>query len=445
MQLQVSANGHFLQYADGTPFFYLADTAWMLVNKLTESQARCLFEDRSAKGFTAIQAVVFRDMFEPNAPNVDGVRPFADEADMWAVRMNPQWLECVVRLTRAAAEYGLVMAWLPTWGDKWNEHSNSAGPVVMNEKSANAYCRELSDALGACENVIWVLGGDSPVKTQAQADIVRAMAHGLRAGASRDRLITLHPTGGGSSAIFHSEAWLDFHGLQSGHGRLNAPNDRAIEVLYHTTPAKPCLDLEPNYEQMPVGIGAQNSIEPEHRAIFDDYDVRRSFYRSVLAGAAGFTYGCEPIRQIYRSGDRSHAWDGRGLSSWTEGLLAPGSSQVHFLKELLLERSYFTRIPAQELLLTGSACDRSDSIAYTSAARCASGRYAMAYVPIRQKFVIDTSCITAKRLRISIYDPESCVRSRSWEIDNGGVFRHIPVRRLDTFIVLDAVDVKGTV
>lgn len=30
MRLRVSSNGHFLEYADGCPFFYLGDTAWEL-------------------------------------------------------------------------------------------------------------------------------------------------------------------------------------------------------------------------------------------------------------------------------------------------------------------------------------------------------------------------------------------------------------------------------
>ena len=54
MQLKASPDGHFLQYSDGTPFFYLADTAWMLFNKLTEDEARALFKDRAAKGFTVV-------------------------------------------------------------------------------------------------------------------------------------------------------------------------------------------------------------------------------------------------------------------------------------------------------------------------------------------------------------------------------------------------------
>lgn len=439
MRLQVSPDGHFLQHADGTPFFYLADTAWMLANKLTEAEARRLFEDRAAKSFTAIQAVVFRDMFEVNTPNAFGVRPFAGEAELRAAQLNPRWIEYVVRLTNVAAEYGLVMAWLPTWGDKWNEISNSAGPVIMDEHLAEAYCRCLSDALGECENVIWVLAGDSPIRTQAHANIVRAMAQGVRAGASRDRLISIHPAGGASSAIFHAEAWLDINTMQSGHARLNAPTYRAIEAFYRTSPAKPCLDIEPNYEGMPVGFGRQNGIEPEQRAFFDDYDVRRSLYRSVLAGAAGFTYGCDSVRQIYRPGDRCHAWDGRGIRTWSEALDAPGSSQLQLLKRLLLERSYFTRMPAQELLQTGPHGDGADPVAHTAVARCSEGGYIMVYVPIRQMLAVDTSILPAQRLRVCVYDPEACVCRRSWETDNDGVFRYIPPRQLDTFITIDAV------
>jgi hypothetical protein len=440
-RLQVSPNGRFLQYADGTPFFYLADTAWMLPNKLTDEEARRLFADRSAKGFTVIQSLIFRDLFVPNSPNVHGVRPFASEADMYAAKLNPKWLDWVVRITKMAAEHGLVMAWLPTWGDKWTKHNNSAGPVIFDEDSkAEAYGRDLSEALGECDNVIWVLGGDSHVGTPAQADIIRAMARGLRSGASRDRLITFHPSGGGTSATFHNEDWLDINTFQSGGGRLNVPNYRQVETFYNTLPTKPCLDIEPNYEWAPVGWSRQNGIAPEHRAFFDDYDVRRSYYRSVLAGAAGFSYGCDPIRQIYRPGDRSHAWDGQGIQTWEEGLAASGSSQLQLLKRLLLDRSYFTRIPDRGLLRELDQGGNDDPVSHIAVARCSAGGYLLVYVPIRQMLAIDTSVLPAKRLRISVYDPEVGVQSRTWEIENSGIFRHIPSRRLDTLLAIDAIN-----
>lgn len=440
MQLQVSPDGHFLQHADGTPFFYLADTAWMLVSKMTAEEARQLFADRAAKGFTVIQSLIFRDMFVPNSPNVHGVRPFASEADMYAAKLNPEWLDWVVRITQMAAEHGLVMAWLPTWGDKWTKHSNSAGPVIFDKDSkAEAYGRDLSEALGACDNVIWVLGGDSKIETPAQADIIRAMARGLRSGASRGRLITFHPGGGNTSATFNNEDWLDIKTFQSGHDQLNVPNYRYVETFDNTLPTKPCLDIEPNYEWAPVGWSRQNPIEPEHRAFFDDYDVRRSYYRSVLAGSAGFSYGCDPVRQIYRPGDRSHAWDGRGIQTWEEGLAAPGSSQLQLLKRLLLDRSYGTRIPDRRLLRELDEGGKDHPVAHIAVARCSAGSYILVYVPIRQMLAIDTSVLPAKRLRIAVYDPEACVCRRTVEIDNEGLFRHIPPRRMDTLLVIDAV------
>lgn len=439
MQIQVSPGGHFLQYGDGRPFFFLADTAWMLVNKLREPEVRRIFSDRAAKGFTVIQAVVFRDLFETNSPNPDGIRPFASETDLHAAKLNPAWIELVVRITRVAAEYGLVMAWLPTWGDKWNTHSNSAGPVILDERSAEAYGRTLSDALGECQNVIWVLGGDSPIHTSSHASIIHAMARGVRAGASRDRLITFHPSGGWSSSIFHGADWLDINTTQSGHATLNSPNYRWIGDFYRTLPAKPCLDIEPNYEGMPVGFGRQWAIAPEHRAFFEDYDVRRSFYRSVLAGAAGFTYGHDSIRQVFRPGDRCHAWDGKGIPTWEEALSAPGSSQLNLLKRLLLERSYFTRLPAQELLRE-PAPGIEDPISHIAVARCSAGKYILVYVPVRQMLTLDTSVLSAQRLRLSVYDPEAGLCQQVREIDQEGCLRHIPQRRLDSLLVIDAVD-----
>jgi hypothetical protein len=455
MQLKVHPNGHYFQHEDGTPFFYLADTAWMLHNKLTLDEAGRLFADRAAKGFTAVQALVFRDLFEPNTPNVAGVKPFATDEDMRAVRLNPKWIEHVIAVTRLADEHGLIMGLLPTWGDKWNEHSNSAGPVIMDRDSARRYCQTLSNALADCPNVIWILGGDSPVRTQAEADIVRAMGEGIRAGGSAERLMTFHPEGSETSAIFHSEPWLDFNAMQTGHARPGQPNYTYIERLYHQRPHKPCIDLEPNYELSPMFWFGKAGVQPALTTVFTAHEVRKAYYRSVLAGAAGFTYGCEPIRPMVRPGDRIHIWESEPLPTWDEALSAPGSSQLELLKQSLLERPYFCRVPAQELLRpirrAGAWVDRlaiglpsadqqnTDPAAHIRVARCTQGRYIMAYLPVRQALLLDTTGLDAKRLRLSVFDPEACEQTADYEIDNPGTLRYIPQRDLDTFIIVDAI------
>jgi len=54
--LKVSENDRFLVHADGTPFFYLGDTAWELFHRLDREEADRYLEHRAANGYTVIQA-----------------------------------------------------------------------------------------------------------------------------------------------------------------------------------------------------------------------------------------------------------------------------------------------------------------------------------------------------------------------------------------------------
>jgi hypothetical protein len=458
---RVAPGGHRLEYADGRPFFYLADTAWTLFGRLRPDEAEDLFRDRAAKGFTAVQACVFRDLFEPNTPNVAGIRPFETEADMRAVRMNPAWLEQVVATTRAAARHGLVMALLPTWGDKWNPHSNSAGPVIMDAASGRAYCRALSDALSGCGNVIWVLGGDSPIHEQAQADTIRAMAAGLREGGSGGRLVTFYPVGLSTSEIFHSEPWLDFNALQTSHYKPNVPGYLHVERLLRTLPPKPVIDMEPNYEAARMFVFGTRT--PHHTFTrgdapylpqFGAYDVRKSYYRTVLAGAAGFTYGHDSIRQTLREGDRPHAWDVGGLPTWREALEAPGASQLALLKDTLLELGPAGLEPAQEVLLpfrqAGAWPDRLsigidaagagnlDPAVHARVARDRGGAWLIAYAPVRTILVFDTRALAGERLCVEVLDPESGRVERRFERPREDRLTLLPDRDLDSFVTVRA-------
>ncbi len=61
-QLKVSADGHYLQYADGNPFFWLANTGWELFHRLNLEEIENYLDNGSAKGFTVIQAVVLANL-----------------------------------------------------------------------------------------------------------------------------------------------------------------------------------------------------------------------------------------------------------------------------------------------------------------------------------------------------------------------------------------------
>src|SRR4030042_4970635 len=55
--LKVSENKRFIVHQDGTPFFYLGDTAWELFHRLGREEAEKYLEIRRKQGFTVIQAV----------------------------------------------------------------------------------------------------------------------------------------------------------------------------------------------------------------------------------------------------------------------------------------------------------------------------------------------------------------------------------------------------
>jgi hypothetical protein len=193
---------------------------------------------------------------------------------------------------------------------------------------------------------------------------------------------------------------------------------------------------------------------PNVEPLFSAYDVRKSLYRTVLAGAAGFTYGCEPVRQLYRRGDRVHIFDDYAMPTWQEALASPGSSQLGFLVKLLRERSYFTRVPAQELFLPlrqhGPWADRmstglsfagqenTDPVAHVRVARCSEGSWILAYVPVRQVVTLDTSGLKGQAMTITLYDPERCESVDQYGGPNRGRCTIVPTRDLDTLIVIDA-------
>src|SRR5881392_3020414 len=74
----VTVDGHYLQYEDGTPFFWLGDTGWELFHRLTKEEIARYLENRHQKGFTVIQAVILAEFNGLRRPNQYGDLPLID-------------------------------------------------------------------------------------------------------------------------------------------------------------------------------------------------------------------------------------------------------------------------------------------------------------------------------------------------------------------------------
>jgi hypothetical protein len=383
--LKVSENRRFLVHADGTPFFWLGDTAWELFHRLSREDAERYLENRRAKRFTVIQAVALAELDGLNTPNACGHRPLADNDPS---RPSEDYWKDVDWVVKKAEEKGLYIGLLPTWGDKVTKMWG-AGPEIFSVDSARAYGRWIATRYKDAPNIIWINGGDRPA--DKSAEIWRALAAGLREGDGGRHLITFHPPGGKtSSAWFHGDDWLAINMLQTGHSR-NTDSAARIEKDYQREPTKPVLDGEPTYEDHPLSFNPKNGYASAH-------DVRKYLYWDLFAGACGHTYGCHNIWQMMAEGRKPISW---AHASWTDSLDLPAAGQMRFARELLESRSYLSRVPDQSLIASevGKGGD------HVQATR--GDGYALIYLPEPKPVTLALAKLNAEKVRASWFDPRT--------------------------------------
>jgi len=390
--LQVSENKRYLVHEDGTPFFYLGDTAWELFHRLNREEADQYLANRAAKGYTVIQAVALAELDGLNTGNAYGHHPLVDndptQPKLKAGPHNDYWDHVDYVVNRAQA-LGMYIGLLPSWGDKWNKKWGK-GPVVFTEENAEVYGQWLGKRYRD-KPIIWIVGGDRPVENDTHKKIIQAMARGLKQGDGGRHLMTFHPTGGQTSSTwFHNEAWLDFNMHQTGH--KDQGSWASITKDYHLTPTKPVIDGEPLYEDHPI------NFDPVKFGFSADWHIRRLAYWHVFAGACGHTYGCHNIWQMYAPGRAPVSWAHR---FWHESLDLWGASDMTHVRSLMLSRPYVPRIPDQTLI----ASKETAGDEYVSATRHEDGRYAFVYVPMGTPVTVHLAKLSGKSIRAWWYDP----------------------------------------
>lgn len=220
------------------------------------------------------------------------------------------------------------------------------------------------------------------------------MARGIAIGASGEEdysqvLMTYHTSGPGSTAWFlNKEPWLDFHGLQSGHGRW-AMNWMMVEHAYTMRPTLPVIDLETSYP------GFRHGRPP---TIATDDDARRAAYWAVFAGAAGHTYGHHSIWQM-------HSPKYPGIANpreyWYEALDAPSAKQMGYLRRLIESRPFLTQRPVLSLLAFEQTKPWEMCLALLGEG------YAMAYTPTGRTLEIALDKLGFAEVRAAWFDPRT--------------------------------------
>jgi hypothetical protein len=390
-QIRVSANGRYLQYAGGKPFFYLADTAWELFHRLNREEAEFYLKNRAVKGFTVVQASALPLLGDANDANAYGDAPFKDSNP---ATPNEAYFRHVDFIVDKAKELGLVIGFLPTWGRHWKLR-DPARPALLNASNAHAYGEFLGKRYRE-KPLIWILGGDDNPTAPGERAAIDALAAGLRKGDGGAHAITYHPRGPGLSSTYLQDApWLDFHMVQSSHAARDHDNGIYMEHDRALKPPKPSVDGEPRYEALNVGF----YLRDHNRIVrFDDADVRQAAYWALLAGACGHTYGNNNIWQMWVPGREPQLW---ADIPWREALDHPGAFQMGRLRKLFESRPWHLLEPAQDWIASGPR----DGGAKVRAAVASDRSFAFVYSPHGAPFTVDTRRIRGARVRESWFDP----------------------------------------
>lgn len=434
--LKVSENGRFLMTEDGDPFFWLADTGWLLFSKLTREEAGQYLDDRLEKGYNTIQVMVVHSLKVSNVYgdsaliNQDISQPAVTEGSDFSDSTAYDFWDHMDYVIDLAEEKGLYMALVPVWGTNVKE-----GKVSYDQ--ADNFSSWLAKRYAGKSNIIWLNGGDTMGSDSTATWNV--MGENIHVYAP-NHLQTFHPFGRKQSSLwFHDKDWLDFNMVQSGHRRYDQDdtengfgqdNYKYIDIDYALTPAKPTLDGEPSYEGIPQGL--HDFTQP----LWTDADLRRYGYWSVFAGGFGFTYGSNAVMQFHKPGDSDPAYGVKIY--WDEALDLPGAVQMVYLKNLILSQSYFDRIPDQSLIAAGQG-EKYDYLVATKGED-----YAFVYTYNGRNMEIALGKIKGEQIKASWFNPRSGEKSEIGTFDNAGSLSFDPPGEVedgnDWVLVLNSVE-----
>ncbi len=379
-QLTISSDHRHLLTKDGKPFFWLGDTAWELFHRLNRTEAKQYLQNRAAKGFTVIQAVVLAELDGLNTPNANGDVPLFQNNPLLP---NEAYFAYVDELVQEANQLGLIIALLPSWGDKWNQKWG-VGPPIFTPQNAFAFGEYMGKRYRD-KDIVWVLGGDRNPEEPEDLEIIRQMAHGLRKGDGGRHLMTYHPMGGSSSFdVFDNDDWIDIHMSQTGH-QVAAPNYRFNQKARQLSKARPHIDGEPRYEDHP------NDFNPLDKGWMDAFDARQAAYWNLLSGGAGHTYGNHNIWQFYTE-ERTPVNNAR--THWKTAMDQPGAFAMGWLRKALESRDWQLLQPDQSLIMGNNPAGNTYIVAAVSSRR----DFLMLYIPFGSPATVNTGAIRADML-----------------------------------------------
>ena len=411
-----------LEYADGTPFLWIGDTAWNGPMVATDEDWDHYAATRQSQGVTVSQFVTSSWRALPDA-GPHGPALVLDGNSLMGI--NPGFFEILDARLDALVDHGIAGVPVLLWAIETTEvdpgdvvmiedstidpDTVPAQPVIehnpgqfLSEDDAVVLARYLV-ARWHAHPVVFILNGDGDYageKAERWHRIGREV-FGTDGNAGRPP-VAVHP--GGIQWVgpeFADEPWVDIIGYQSGHGggilSWRWLQDGPLTKEAHTNSHQAIINLEACYEdhnRMYVMIG----VPAGWVGRFTARDTRRALYASFLVSApAGATYGAHGVWAWDEGGKRPKGHYTTGVTkSWREALQFPGAEGLLHLRTHLQSMPWWDLRPAQSLVLTQPG-DNGRFTSWVTAAQDVSGSVTAVYFGSSEGTTLDLEGIRGTR------------------------------------------------
>ena len=343
--LRVAADKHYFEYADGTPFYWLGDTWWTgLSDRLSWDGFQKLTANRKSKGFTVVQIVAgLVPSNEEEAPVDPGFRNEGGAVwDPEFKQINPRYFDFADRRIQLLVDAGIA----PAIVGAWHQALGQMGIAKMEKHWRYIIARY------AAYPVFWIVGGevfDPPAEigkklpgiviygkvTDLRSPGWTEVTRYVRATDPYHHPVTVHEIPPPFDVALQDESLTDFDLFQPSH--MGWPSIAVEVALLDICRSRPLVKPEVVGEIGYEGIGGTN---------LEDFQ-RVSFWLAMLNGAAGYTYGANPVFEAY-SADKPFQRTKYTLLTWEEGMDLPGAYQISLGARLLEKQPWWQFAPHPE-------------------------------------------------------------------------------------------------
>jgi len=380
--LSVSANGRYLQQADGVPYFLHGDTPWEIGVRLTRAQIDTYLADRQSRGFNAImfEAIEHHYNSAPAYRNAEGNDPFTTMSPVaWGSPSESYWtlIDYIVNEAKARGVYCWIV---PAY---YGFTSNSQGWDVELAAASAGDLQSYGAFLATRYtqgNVGWVKGGDNDMDSTTRAKQENIFT-GITSVRSTD-LTSAHVFRAASDAI---SVW--------GASAVNV-NTIYIPMIcaapeastaYARSPAEPFFLIEARYE---------------NESDWTLAGLRLQAWTAWLSGGCGDLFGVNPL---WSFGDPNAGGDIGAAAALAGYLSTTGTLQRGVMTTFVEALQWHKLVPETGTTLVTSSLGTGDALVCPALA--SDGSFGVVWKNDASSITVNMAALAPSSVRARWFDP----------------------------------------